>query len=83
MGYMKDLLITIYAGGDEAVTAVERIGKEWREQLDHAADEIERLRSERQELWRAISDMKAAAETAGLIFRNTDSGPNLVRFTPE
>lgn len=48
-------------------------------QMRAAADEIERLRAERQELWRTISDMKAAAETAGLVFRNTDSGPALVR----
>lgn len=48
-------------------------------QMRAAADEIERLRADRQELWRAISDMKAAVETAGYVFRNTDSGPNLVR----
>ena len=48
-------------------------------QMRAAADEIERLRAERQELWRTVSDMKAAAETAGYVFRNTDSGPNLVR----
>ena len=41
---MKDLLITVHNGGDEAVAAVERIGKDWREQLEEAADEIERLR---------------------------------------
>jgi len=41
--------------------------------------EIERLRAENKRLWQAVSDMKAAAETAGLVFRNTDSGPNLVR----
>ena len=46
MGHMKDLHITIYNGGDEAVAAVERIGKAWREQLDQAADEIERLRAD-------------------------------------
>ena len=46
MGQMKDLHITIYNGGDEAVAAVERIGKAWREQLDQAADEIERLRAD-------------------------------------
>lgn len=42
MGHMKDLLITIYNGGDEAVAAVERMGKDWREQLEQAAAEIER-----------------------------------------
>ena len=42
MGRMKDLLITIYNGGDEAVAAVERMGKDWREQLEQAAAEIER-----------------------------------------
>jgi hypothetical protein len=47
MGRMKDLHITVYAGGDEAVAAVERIGKDWREQLEQAASEIERLRAER------------------------------------
>ena len=44
MGRMKDLLITIHNGGDEAVAAVERMGKDWREQLEQAASEIERLR---------------------------------------
>ena len=44
MGAMKDLLITVHNGGDEAVAAVERIGKDWREQLEQAADEIARLR---------------------------------------
>lgn len=62
-------------------------------QMRAAADEIERLRTQgngladrvnslladRQELWRTVSDMKAAAETAGYVFRNTDSGPALVR----
>jgi hypothetical protein len=42
--------------------------------------EVERLRAENKRLWEVISDMKAAAETAGLAFRNTDSGPNLVRY---
>ena len=42
MGRMKDLHITVYGGGDEAVAAVERIGKDWREQLEQAASEIER-----------------------------------------
>jgi hypothetical protein len=41
---MKDLLITIHNGGDEAVAAVERMGKDWREHLEQAAAEIERLR---------------------------------------
>ena len=44
MGRMKDLLITVHNGGDEAVAAMERIGKDWREQLEQAASEIERLR---------------------------------------
>jgi hypothetical protein len=72
MSVMKDLHITIQNGGDDAVAAVERMGKEWREQLEQAASEIERL-------WRTVSEMKAAAETAGFVFRNTDSGPALVR----
>ena len=42
MGYMTDLLITAYGGGDNAVAAVERMGKDWREQLEQAASEIER-----------------------------------------
>jgi cell shape-determining protein MreC len=46
MGRMKDLHVTIYNGGDEAVSAVERMGKDWREQLEQAASEIERLRAE-------------------------------------
>ena len=44
MGHMKDLHITIYNGGDKAVAAVDRIGKDWREQLEQAASEIESLR---------------------------------------
>ena len=44
MSRMKDLYITIHSGGDEAVAAVERIGKGWREQLEQAASEIESLR---------------------------------------
>lgn len=47
MGKMKDLLITIHGGGDEAVEAVDRIGKDWRDQLEQAASEIEQLRKER------------------------------------
>jgi hypothetical protein len=54
MGRMKDLHITVYAGGDEAVAAVERIGKDWREQLEQAASEIERLRDERR--WIPVSE---------------------------
>ena len=38
----------------------------------HAADEIERL-------WELVNGMSAAIETAGFVYRNTDSGPNLVR----
>ena len=44
MGRMKDLHITIHNGGDEAVAAVGRMGKDWREQLEQAASEIDRLR---------------------------------------
>jgi hypothetical protein len=44
MKRMKDLHITIHNGGDDAVAAVERMGKDWREQLEQAASEIERLR---------------------------------------
>ena len=46
MGRMKDLHITIHNGGDEAVAAVARLSKDWREQLEQAASEIESLRSE-------------------------------------
>ncbi len=46
MGRMKDLHITIHNGGDEAVAAVERLSKGWREQLEQAASEIESLQSE-------------------------------------
>ena len=49
MGVMKDLLITVYGGGDEAVAAVQRMGDDWREQLEQAAAEIERLRGYRDE----------------------------------
>lgn len=45
MGAMKDLLITIHGGGDDAVAAVQRIGEDWRLQLEAAAGEVEKLRS--------------------------------------
>jgi len=76
MGRMKDLHITIHNGGDEAVAAVERMGKDWREQLEQAASEIERLtltRKERRILaWAAkhISYFKDQQETIlGLLER--------------
>jgi hypothetical protein len=40
--------------------------------VEEAANEIERL-------WRMVSVLKAAAEAAGFVYRNTDSGPSLVR----
>lgn len=54
MGRMKDLLITIYGGGDEAVAAVQRLGEDWRLQLEAAAAEEDRLRltdAEREAIW--------------------------------
>jgi 2-oxoglutarate dehydrogenase complex dehydrogenase (E1) component-like enzyme len=78
MGRMKDLLITIHNGGDEAVAAVERMGKDWREQLEQAASEIERLRltdAEREAIdWAAYAAEKwyehtAAATLRGLLER--------------
>lgn len=36
------------------------------------ADQIQRL-------WELVNGMAAAIETAGFVYRNTDSGPNLVR----
>jgi hypothetical protein len=61
--------------------------------FEEAAGEIERLRLElsvqkactvagREEIARLrdiVRDLGAAIETAGYIYRNTDSGPNLVR----
>ena len=44
MGQMKNLLITIHNGGDEAVAAVQRMGDDWRAQLEQAAKEVEELR---------------------------------------
>jgi hypothetical protein len=44
MGRMKDLHITVYNGGEGAVAAVERMGKDWRAQLEQAASEIEGMR---------------------------------------
>ena len=46
MGRMKDLLITVHNGGDDAVEAVQRIGEDWRLQLEAAAGEVERLKSQ-------------------------------------
>lgn len=37
-----------------------------------AADDIEQLRG-------IVGEMRSAIETAGFVYRNTDSGPNLVR----
>jgi len=65
MGHMKDLLATVYAGGDEAVAAVERIGKDWREQLEQAASEIERLRGERR--WIPVSERLPGPETFAIV----------------
>ncbi|NDE18245.1 hypothetical protein EBZ80_25350 [bacterium] len=47
--------------------------------IESAADEIERLRAENKRLRESVGDWEAAAETAGLVCRNTDSGPSLVR----
>jgi hypothetical protein len=44
MGVMKDFLITIHNGGDEAVAAVQRMSDDWRAQLEQAAKEVEGLR---------------------------------------
>jgi hypothetical protein len=63
MGRMKDLHITIHNGGDEAVAAVERIGQDWREQLEQAASEVERLRLTDEER-EAIAACAAACENA-------------------
>jgi hypothetical protein len=46
MGYMRELDIRIRNGGDDAVAAVQRIGEDWRLQLEAAAGEVERLRSQ-------------------------------------
>jgi len=58
MGRMKDLHITIHNGGDEAVAAVGRLSKGWREQLEQAASEIESLQSENTRL-RAMCGLSA------------------------
>ena len=61
MGQMKDLLITVYGGGDDAVAAVQRIGEDWRLQLEAAASEVERLRltdAERASMTRAIETLE-------------------------
>jgi hypothetical protein len=63
MGRMKDLHITIYNGGDEAVAAVERMGKDWRAQLEQAASEIEGMRltdAEREAIYRAEARLRTA-----------------------
>jgi len=63
MGRMKDLLITVHGGGDEAVAAVERMGKDWHKQLEQAANEIERLRAERNQwMHNALAHEQIAAE---------------------
>jgi hypothetical protein len=46
MGVMKNLLITIHNGGDEAVAAVQRMGDDWRAMLEQAAKEVETLRGD-------------------------------------
>jgi hypothetical protein len=47
--------------------------------VTHAADEIEQLRLRCDGLAADNDSMRAAIETAGFIYRNTDSGPNLVQ----
>lgn len=42
-------------------------------------DAERRMHSENERLKEVVNGMEAAAETAGLLYRNTDSGPN---FTP-
>lgn len=58
---MKDLYITIHNGGDEAVAAVERMGEDWRQQLEQAAKEVEALRITNAER-EAVRYMIAAAK---------------------
>ena len=72
-----DALRGLLAHRTEDLGCYEFVLEAW---IESAADEIERLRDENKRQWQVISDMKAAAETAGLMFRNTDSGPNLVRY---
>jgi len=84
MGRMKDLHITVYGGGDEAVAAVERIGKDWREQLEQAASEIEELQ-EQVPQWISVSQRlpeeyervigwRAGLVRAGEVWRNESGG---------
>lgn len=61
MGHMKDLYITVYGGGDEAVAAVQRMSEDWRAQLEQAADEIERLR----EAIRRLAEQDATLSVQG------------------
>ena len=44
MGAMKDFLLTVRNGGDEAVAAVQRMGDDWRAMLEQASSEIEAAR---------------------------------------
>ena len=77
MGQMKNLLITVYGGGDEAVAAVQRMGEDWRAQLEQAAAEIERLRDE---LASATRHMELA-ESAWL--RETAGNPPVTKPLPK
>ena len=61
MGYMKELDIRIRNGGDDAVAAVQRIGEDWRLQLDAAAGEVERLRGDLE-----VARLQAKAATGEL-----------------
>ena len=81
MGVMKDFLITIHNGGDEAVAAVQRVSEDWRAQLEQAAAEVESLRptdAEREAIARAVdifevhprlADEGKAATLRGLLGR--------------
>lgn len=81
MGKMKELLVTVYGGGDEAVAAVERMGEDWRAMLEQAARltdaerasmtrAIETLEGvEYMEAFRAENDATAAAILRGLLER--------------
>lgn len=65
MGRMKDILITVYGGGDEAVAAVQRMGEDWRAMLEQAATEVEDTRltpDEREAIEIAIECVGSASQ---------------------
>lgn len=76
MGLMKDFLITIHNGGDEAVAAVQRMGDDWRIQLEQAASELERQ-------WIAVTERLPSTRCRVLVVWGLTGHIAMAWFRPE